>query len=422
MARYGFKTNNADDRLAITNLMLQQGSIQHHQYQTLAQYQIKDVQLKPTNLGLGRPRRWTLAFNTNMVGMNMPTGEALWFAKEDRPVGDGYSTMDLNVDQFSQMLKGGLYVNPTKYLKNLKKKLNDKTFYRPTQANLMTIDVPGDALSISAGDFTGTVSQTHRYLVGSDLHAYDDVKPEEKTNLYTLVNEQVNEMAKTPITEVEQLRIPDNMALAQDQVSADLIPQGNAPEVNPVDDLKSQLRAQMNRQNLVARSVKNQGPKRREVPKVTNIPSLNSDSAMVHEQAPKATDQVVFDDMRDEVQHSNVMRQRRQNAEQSAVQNSQVEDQVSDLMDNQAGQAGAVDNKENNPQNFGQLMDMLEAQTQPADGVPRSVASRAYVDDFAQALQSSKVVNNQRKRQRVSENESQMDKSNSKDKDDDLTL
>ena len=277
-------------------------------------------------------------------------------------------------------------------------------------------------MSISAGDFTGTVSQTHRYLVGSDLHAYDDVKPEEKTNLYTLVNEQVNEMAKTPITEVEQLRIPDNMALAQDQVSADLIPQGNAPEVNPVDDLKSQLRAQMNRQNLVARSVKNQGPKRREVSKVTNIPSLNSDSAMVHEQAPKATDQVVFDDMRDEAQHSNVMRQRRQNAEQSAVQNSQVEDQVSDLMDNQAGQAGAVGNKENNPQNFGQLMDMLEAQTQPADGVPRSVASRAYVDDFAQALQSSKVVNNQRKRQRVSENESQMDKSNSKDKDDDLTL
>ena len=77
---------------------------------------------------------------------------------------------------------------------------------------------------------------------------------------------------------------------------------------------------------------------------------------------------------------------------------------------------------DNNPQNFGQLMDMLEAQTQPADGLPRSVASRAYVDDFAQALQSSKVVNNQRKRQRVSENESQMDKSNSKDKDDDLTL
>ena len=212
------------------------------------------------------------------------------------------------------------------------------------------------------------------------------------------------------------------MALAQDQVSADLIPQGNAPEVNPVDDLKSQLRAQMNRQNLVARSVKNQGPKRREVSKVTNIPSLNSDSAMVHEQAPKATDQVVFDDMRDEAQHSNVMRQRRQNAEQSAVQNSQVEDQVSDLMDNQVGQAGAVGNKENNPQNFGQLMDMLEAQTQPADGVPRSVASRAYVDDFAQALQSSKVINNQRKRQRVSENESQMDKSNSKDKDDDLIL
>ena len=109
MPRYGFKANNAADRQAITNLMLQQGQITHHQYDTLAQYQIKDVQLKPTNLGLGRPRRWTLTFNTNLVGMNMPDGEALWFAKENREVGDGYSTLDLNVDQFTQMLKGGLY-------------------------------------------------------------------------------------------------------------------------------------------------------------------------------------------------------------------------------------------------------------------------------------------------------------------------
>lgn len=429
MPRYGFKANNAEDRQAITNLMLQQGQILHRQYDTLAQYEIKDVQLKPTNLGLGRPRRWTLTFNTNLVGMNMPDGEALWFAKEDREVGDGYSTLDLNVDQFTKMLKGGLYVDPSRYMKKLKKQLNSQTFYRPTKANLMTIDVPGDVLNISAGDFSGKMSATHRYLVGADLQGYSNVDSTQKTNLIQLVNSKVDDLSKQPITEIAELKVPNDLSLASDEVKASLLTPQDRQRTETQADVARQLREQMRAFSHL-------------------YPDITTTT-----QNPTTVNATLFDDSKSQsnnaqtsqnIKRSNAIRQEQQEVSnsdglktpeefhESVDSGVQFEQRPAQLDTDQADQFNGqspVGQNANEPQNFADLMASLQSQAnqgQPISNMPQ----RAYVDDFAQAAQESHQ-NLNKKRQRTAQNEAALDEKNkqsnnsgthSSDPDDDLSL
>ena len=411
MPRYGFKANNAADRQAITNLMLQQGQITHHQYDTLAQYQIKDVQLKPTNLGLGRPRRWTLTFNTNLVGMNMPDGEALWFAKENREVGDGYSTLDLNVDQFTQMLKGGLYVNPAEYMKKLKKQLNTKTFYRPTKANLMTIDVPGDALNISAGDFSGKISATHRYLVGADLQGYSNVEPDQKTDLIQLVNSKVNDLSKQPITEVAQLKVPDDLSLASDQVKASLLTPQDQQRPETQADVARQLREQMININNAMKS--NAGVRHLQSPTTVSATLFDSETENNAKTSQNIKRSNTIKQEQTEIVNDNQLKMPEEfhEAEDAGVQVEQRPEQSTD--DIQQNVQEPVGQNANGPQNFAELMASLQSkanQGQPLSNIPQ----RAYVDDFAQAAQESHQ-NLNKKRQRTAQNESALDQQKQND-------
>lgn len=411
MPRYGFKANNAADRQAITNLMLQQGQITHYQYDTLAQYQIKDVQLKPTNLGLGRPRRWTLTFNTNLVGMNMPDGEALWFAKENREVGDGYSTLDLNVDQFTQMLKGGLYVNPAEYMKKLKKQLNTKTFYRPTKANLMTIDVPGDALNISAGDFSGKISATHRYLVGADLQGYSNVEPDQKTDLIQLVNSKVNDLSKQPITEVAQLKVPDDLSLASDQVKASLLTPQDQQRPETQADVARQLREQMININNAMKS--NAGVRHLQSPTTVSATLFNSETENNAKTSQNVKRSNTIKQEQTEIVNDKQLKMPEEfhEAEDAGVQVEQRPEQSTD--DIQQNAQEPVGQNANGPQNFAELMASLQSKAN--QGQPLSnISQRAYVDDFAQAAQESHQ-NLNKKRQRTAQNESALDQQKQND-------
>ena len=235
MSTYGFKVGAPGDTVAIATLMQRRGSINEENYEGLAQYKIKDVELRPTNVAVNQPRRWTLALNTTLIGMNMPNKQALWFGNDDRAVGDGYTTMDLNADQFAKMIQGGLYVDPNNYLKRLKSSLVDQNFFRKSKLHLTTIKVPDTAQLISAGDFSQKRESGRMYLVGQDQEAYLNLTPEQlqnmPTNLLSLIDEQVTALQKDPLTKIAQTPIPERYRDDQHELETGLAGLRQAPAV-----------------------------------------------------------------------------------------------------------------------------------------------------------------------------------------------
>lgn len=244
MSTYGFKLGSPNDTVAIATLMQRRGSIEDQDYEGLAQYKIKDIELRPTNVAVNQPRRWTLALNTTLIGMNMPNRKALWFGNDDRAVGDGYTTVDLNADQFAKMIQGGLYVDPNQYLKRLKDKLADQNFYRQSKLHLTTIKVPDTAQLISAGDFSQKRESGRMYLIGQDQQAYLNLNQAQAqslpTNLPALLDEQITSLTKDPLTKIAQTPIPERYRQDQAQLETGLAGLRNAPA------LQAQIQAAKN--------------------------------------------------------------------------------------------------------------------------------------------------------------------------------
>ena len=453
MPLYGFKYNNERDRVAITSLLTRQGlasTTTHQTYDTLAQYQIKDVELRPANLGLGRPQRWLLAFNTNLVGMNLPNGQALWFGQENRPSGDSYSTMELNVDQFAKMLKGGLYVDPDGYMKRLRSGLVDQTCYRQTKTALTTMKVSDAEQRINAGDFRFQQRRGREYFVARDLQGYSDVKPGDRTNLFKVVENQVDKIAEKPLTQVAHLQVPEDVHLAQETVTNGF-------------NFDQNLITKQAQRDVQHQSIVNSGVSF----------ALSEQSAMKTEKKPHydpTAMQVVNNGADVDVVNNTVKRQQRLQQQRQAQAQTQVEDTLTtattthDLSDvKQAEQSAQADgvalddvavpetmSMERNDQSNGQAsglqhnkltmdhngsdqensatftdddnadLDNLLSQMNDQMALPKAHGPRrrhVYVDDFAQAMHNSQ--NNQNKRrQRVAENQD----AKSKDVSDDLSL
>lgn len=202
-ANYGFKGTNTNDVLAITNVLAQADEVTSDDFSTLAQYQIKDVELKPESLSLGLPRQWMLTLNTALLGFNQKNGQAVYFNNEDSPVGDGYLTFALGVKDFVQMVKGGLYVDPMAYLAKVKELLTEKEFYRQTRVNLITARVLDSQLEIAVGNHHTKSITGHDYLIGKDLQAYETFTPDrevaKRSNLGQILSSGFAALANDPI-------------------------------------------------------------------------------------------------------------------------------------------------------------------------------------------------------------------------------
>ena len=377
-AVYGFKSNNAGDATAITNALLQADTIDEKSYDTLAQYTIKDVELKPASLSFGLPRQWMLTLNTSLIGMNKPDGQAVYFDEQnkDSTVGDGYVTYELGLPEFQKMLDGGLYVNPLAYSNKLKESLRGQQFFRQTRANLTTVRVLDSHLDIAVGDLREQEDTGHEYLIGKDVQAYETFTPEQskQSNLDQVLGKSFNDLAAIPITmkrdfdaeklaaqstQIEMPELPDvhvnqevNMALS---TQSDLIKNGNsdAPiSAATQDDFGNVSGAESDVQVDAGE---------------TNVtPFLKQSSAPADLQAVDVKSDVAT----------------------GAVKNA-VSESMADDNDN-----GGNDQ----PVDVNDLMDKLnQASTANAKRVAHS---HAYVDDFAGALQSSHQ-NQQKKLQKT---------------------
>lgn len=201
MPLYGFKVNNQKDQLAITNLLMQSNNIQTKDYTAYAQYQITDVALKPRDVRPSQPRRWSLGVNTSLLGFNDPNGQALWFDTDsDNALGDGYITYDLPANEFANMIKAGLYVNPEEYVEKLKQDLKKQTFYRQSKVHLMQFILPDNHLQIAVGDLRMKQDTGRIYYVGRDLQNYCQLDSSVQSDFQNVLNKSLDKLSKNPIS------------------------------------------------------------------------------------------------------------------------------------------------------------------------------------------------------------------------------
>lgn len=201
MPKYGFKNSNKHDQLAISNVLSQADRVEQDSYPTLAQYEIKDVDLKPLTVSFNKPRQWALTVNTNLRGFNDKKGQAIYFNDEKAQVGDGYAAYPLKAEQLASMLKGGLYEAPTQYMQTLKDKLVGQQFYRQSRANLMTAHVYDSHLDVHVGDFKPQHTSDREYLIGRDLQAYTDFPKQlsKQTNFEQILGKSLDQLEKSPV-------------------------------------------------------------------------------------------------------------------------------------------------------------------------------------------------------------------------------
>lgn len=283
MALYGFKQGSRTDQAAISSLLSQADELQTTELQTLSQYSIKQVDLAPSSLGADLPRQWALTMRTSLTGFNDEHQQAIYFADDQRPLGDGYLTYQVTPELMQTMIQGGMYDNPRQYLDDLREQLVGKTFFRPSKISLTRVSVSDRHWNIAAGDQREHLDQSEKYLIGRDLEAYADVDVNKqrqwKSDLPQLLSktgmalaEQAQLRQATPASAEPSMTssaLPALSALTVDNEVSYATTAPSAPSVTPVESQSSQAS-----QSATSQRVKQQ----------SRAASLNT--AVVQQQAP----------------------------------------------------------------------------------------------------------------------------------------
>lgn len=199
MAIYGFKANDSESQVAIGALLARADSVENSSFDTLAQYVVSNVELKPTSLSFDKPKQWSLVVNTTFDGLNDEANQAIYFNAEHKDVGDGYLVYTLSAEEFSDMVLGGLYDNPENYISKLKGELIGKKFYRATSVNLLKVIVLDDSLSVSAGDLTVKEQTGQVYYVGQDLKSYDVLTKDANSDFVSQLQSLLSKFKENPV-------------------------------------------------------------------------------------------------------------------------------------------------------------------------------------------------------------------------------
>lgn len=251
MALYGFKQGSRTDQAAISSLMSQADELQTTELQTLSQYAIKQVDLAPSSLGADLPRQWALTMRTSLLGFNDEHQQAIYFADDQRPLGDGYLTYQVTPELMQTMIQGGMYDNPRQYLDDLREQLVGKTFYRPSKVSLTRVSVSDRHWNIAAGDQREHLDQSEQYLIGRDLEAYADVDvnkqaqwqsdlPQLLTKTGMTLAEQAQLRQATPASAETTMTSSALPALSALTVDNEVAYSTTAPSVAPVAPQSSQ--------------------------------------------------------------------------------------------------------------------------------------------------------------------------------------
>lgn len=199
MAIYGFKANDSESQVAIGALLARADSVENSSFDTLAQYVVSNVELKPTSLSFDKPKQWGLVVNTTFDGLNDESNQAIYFNTNYKDVGDGYLVYTLSAEEFSDMILGGLYNNPEGFISKLKDELIGKKFYRSTSVNLLKVVVLDDSLSISAGDLSAKETAGQVYYVGQDLRSYDVLTKDANSDFVSQLQSLLSKFKDSPV-------------------------------------------------------------------------------------------------------------------------------------------------------------------------------------------------------------------------------
>lgn len=268
MALYGFKQGSRTDQAAISSLLSQADELQTTELQTLSQYSIKQVDLAPNSLGADLPRQWALTMRTSLTGFNDEHQQAIYFADDQRPLGDGYLTYQVTPELMQTMIQGGMYDNPRQYLDDLREQLVGKTFFRPSKISLTRVSVSDRHWNIAAGDQREHLDQSEKYLIGRDLEAYADVDvnkqrqwksdlPQLLSKTGTALAEQAQLRQATPASaemSAPSSALPALSALTVDNEVAYSTTAPSASSVTPVEPQSSQASQSVTSQRVKQQS------------------------------------------------------------------------------------------------------------------------------------------------------------------------
>ena len=160
----------------------------------------------------------------------------MWFDTDaDNVLGDGYITYDLPANEFANMIKAGLYVNPEEYVEKLKQYLKKQTFYRQSKVHLMQFILPDNHLQIAVGDLRMKQDTGRIYYVGRDLQKYCQLDSSVQSDFQNVLNKSLDKLAKNPISvSLEETRAKSQEA--QQQVDVPDLP---TVSINSEIDLSS---------------------------------------------------------------------------------------------------------------------------------------------------------------------------------------
>lgn len=227
MPIYGFKADDPDSQVAIGSLLSRADSVETLNFDTLAQYVISNIELKPTSLSYDKPKQWGLVVNTTFDGLNDDSNQAIYFDNKYKDIGDGYLTYTLSAEEFSDMILGGLYDNPKAYIAKLKDELIGKKFYRATNVNLLKVIVLDDSLNISVGDLSAKDRTGEIYYVGQDLQSYDTLTKESQSDFSSQLNTLFAKFKETPVLDTGKgFDVPEPV-----------VPEVDGAETSPLSDV-----------------------------------------------------------------------------------------------------------------------------------------------------------------------------------------
>ena len=226
---YGFDSSDYENQAVMNMLRTQSDYDEIETFDSVGQFRIVDVTLKPKKYDPFKLSSWQLDIASAFEGVNTKTGQTLLFPSSTTHVYDSYT---LSAKQFSKMVENGLYDDFDAYVALLNNKLRDKSYYRPVTASLERLLVRDNFDSIRGGVYDAFSVKYMNYYIGTNHSVSWDLSLEDNTNFVKILHDNLDLQLSTE--EVSQSHtVLENKV--QTDIQKKLLEQTTSSELKPVE-------------------------------------------------------------------------------------------------------------------------------------------------------------------------------------------
>ena len=186
---YGLDAGDLSLRSILLTLRAQADFVDSERFESVGEFSISKVSLKPQTYDIMRLNRWQLLVEGKLEGLNTKTGSSVLFPDSKSKIYDYYY---LNADEFSQMVKQGLYDDFDGYVDELNTKLCGQHYFRSTKANFEKVLVRDEYNPLAIGKFDFSGVHYVNYYIGTNLDVTKNLNEEKQTNFTKVLSDSLN--------------------------------------------------------------------------------------------------------------------------------------------------------------------------------------------------------------------------------------